>query len=227
MYKLGRRSRHHKLLIGAFLMLFVLFSSYGSYKLLNLKTAPRETISNTAPTVQHYSATTTNKMHVDQPLFTANLPYGWKFISHQTAPYNVYNYQSPTPGTQLLSVYIDTLPLTMAVNRVLSVQAQGDQIGHDTVSDNCVNFLTPSALNTPQAQTQKVVDARWQSVEFNCDVGNVVRDVVGTSSSGAINKVILTGSTVGPHALFFTFTDNNGTPDYTVFYGILDSFKLK
>lgn len=226
MYQLGRRSRHHKLLLAAFAGIVLLSVGFGTFKLINLKTAPDAHIINSPPVITPYDPMGSAKVHIDETLFRMDLPTGWKAKGRTADIYAGYSFQSPNPGTQLLTVYIDNLPTSLAVNRVLAVQAQGSQIGHDTVSDNCVNFLPPSSLNTPQAKTQKVVNAKWQNVEFYCDVGNYQRDVVGTSSAEGINRIDLQGAT-SRHSLFFAFTDNGASPDYAVFYSILDNFALK
>jgi hypothetical protein len=69
--------------------------------------------------------------------------------------------------------------------------------------------------------------AKWSGINFLCDLGNYLRDVVGTSSPEGINSVTLTGNTTGKHTLFFMYTDNTPSPDYSTFINALKSFQLK
>ncbi|MFA5004417.1 MAG: hypothetical protein WC498_04045 [Candidatus Saccharimonadales bacterium] len=227
MYQLGKRARHHQLLIVAGVLLVLGGISFGTYKLLHLTLSPLETITNPPASTTPYSPEKLANSFVNETYFTTQLPFGWKRVSFQTSPNIMYTYQGGKANTQILSIYIDNLPTTLAVNRVLPLEVQGGRLVHGTLSDNCVDFLSPSILNTPQAQTKKVVDAKWQNVEFYCDIGNFQRNVTGTSSEAGINKLVLGGSTTGAHNVFFTYTDNGSSPDYSVFYSVLDSFKLK
>lgn len=72
------------------------------------------------------------------------------------------------------------------------------------------------------------VPAKWDGVDFLCDMDSKFRNVVGSSSPGNINKVTLTSQTsFTPHSFFFVYEDNNYNPEYTIFYEMLDSFKVK
>jgi kynureninase len=54
------------------------------------------------------------------------------------------------------------------------------------------------------------------------------RNVVGTSSPGNINKVTLTNlNSASRHDFFIVYEDNNYNPDYSIFYGMLESFAVK
>jgi hypothetical protein len=151
------------------------------------------------------------------------LPSDWKFISHQTSVYDIYTWHNTKtdPGVEQLQVYFDTIPPSLGVNRVLPVQANADELTPTTVSDTCANFTgnkVPGSAKTP---------AKWDGINFLCDLANYERDVVGTSSSAGINTVTLTGPATGAHKLFFTYTDNGATPDFTIFTNAIQSFRLK
>ncbi|MEO6760784.1 MAG: hypothetical protein ABI220_00190 [Candidatus Saccharimonadales bacterium] len=226
LYHLGKKSRHHRIIevvIGLLLLIAIIF---GVYKLLNLSISPAENITNPPPVTKAFVPDSAPQKHIDEPLFTVDLPNDWSLKSHVTTTYNVYKFQGSKPATRLMSIYIDGLPPKFAVNRLLPVQAIGNRLDHGTVSDNCLDFVSPSAVNTQQSQQTKIVDAKWQNAEFYCDIGNYERDVIGTSSTEAINQVTLTGSS-SKHTLFFAYTDNGINPNYSIFYGILESFRLK
>lgn len=228
MYQLGRRPRHHTIILALLVVAGLVLIGFVIIWLLHVWRNPDAAIQNPPAAIsRYYNPAGGSTQPVNEALFSMELPTGWKKLpADPSNPYNPLRFQS-AQGTQQLNIYIDHIPTTLAVNRVLAVQAQGNSIGHDTVSDNCTNFLTPSTLQLPQVQASKVAEAMWQGVEFYCDIGNYERNVTGTSSPEGINTLSLGGPTVGTHRLFFTFTDNEITPQYTVFYGILDSFTLK
>jgi hypothetical protein len=228
MYQLGKRPRHHTIIILVVVGVAVVAAGFLIAWLLHIWRSPAADIQNpTSASVEHYNPAGSEQQRIDKSIFSMDVPVGWKELPvDPTDPYQPLRFQSKE-GTQRLDVYVDNIPPKLAVNRVLAVQPQGNGIGHDTVSDNCMNFLPPNTLAQPQVQASKVAEAKWQNVEFYCDVGNYERNVTGTSSPAGINMLSLSGSTAGSHQLFFTFTNNNITPQYTVLYGILDSFTLK
>jgi len=137
-------------------------------------------------------------------------------------PHPNYSWQGTNKNnTRWLNVYMDTIPASLAVNRVLPVMGNGAALSLPTnVSDNCTTFT--GASNS----TQLSVTAKWQGITFLCDTGNYVRDVVGTSSLEGVNTVSLSTTTSGNHHFFFTYTDNSSSPDYTIFTNALKSFRL-
>ncbi len=233
MYRLGKRKQPSKKpyiisgLLG--LVLLVAGSVYGFHRWAAGSTAD---ITNAPPVVGFVNAGSDGQAHLDEGLFTLDLPTGWKLVSHETPPasrYNLYNFQGSTgdSGTRLISIYQDQIPTSLPVNRVISVQPQGSRVSHGTVSDNCINFASDASRSTTQAVTQHIAQLKWDGVDFLCDLGSYDRNVTGTSAEGSINSVTLTSPTSGSHKFFFVYTDTNLNPDYTTIYGALDSFRLK
>lgn len=161
-------------------------------------------------------------LRFDEEAFAFSLPKEWKKIGQQsTGPYRKYSYQSGLKNAEnrYLDVYIDALPLNMAVNKAVAVRSEGSTLSHGTVSDNCTEFTTKgSALIAP---------AKWDGVDFLCDMDATGRNVIGTSAAGSINKVELTNAGFTKHMFFFVYTDHNFNPDYGIFYDFLDSFSVK
>lgn len=161
----------------------------------------------------------------DEGVFTFSLPADWvyKGQQRQTSPYAPYLFENTktNPGVEQLEVYVDVIPTTLGVNRVLPVQGEGARVVPTTISDNCADFTgnkVPGSTSTP---------AKWDGFNFLCDLGNYERDVVGTSSSDGVDVVKLIGPTTGAHSLFFTYTDNGSTPNFNIFTDALTSFRLK
>ena len=226
MYRVDRRIHRHKrarrnLMIG----LVLLLSAIIVYGLLHLRVAPRQNIRNSTEVRSNFAAATQTKVDIDKPLFTLELPSGWKERGPEPAviPAGAYTFQSSTKPSQLLSIYIDAIPVDMAVNHAVVVSGQGDGIVHDIVSGNCTTFTDASKTDP----TTKIAQARWQNTNFLCDMGNYNRGVVGTQSPEGINQVMVTGPRRGAHKVFFRYTDNSVSPDYSTLYRILGSFHMK
>lgn len=158
----------------------------------------------------------------NEGIFSISLPKSWVQTKPVTSNYNIYSWQSVGSGTQVLDIYQDTIPVNFSVNRELAVQSEGNKIALvGSASDNCADFTkmsSVSATGTP---------AKWQGINFLCDLGNYERDVVGIGSSDGLNTVSLKGAINGKHQFFFTYTNNSVNPDFTIFYKALTSFYLK
>lgn len=233
MYRLGKRKqRSKKPYIISGLIGFALVVASGLYGFRAWDTRSHADINNSPPVVRFVNAGATGQTHINEDVFTLDLPAGWKLVDHQAQPaakYNQYNFQGsgPDAGTRLISVYQDQIPTDMPVNRLVSVQSEGSRLSHGTVSDNCINFASDASRNTPQAQTQHIAQLKWSGTDFLCDIGSYERNVTGTSAAGSINSVALSSQTSGAHNFFFVYNDTNLNPDYTILYGVLDSFRLK
>ena len=159
-----------------------------------------------------------------EPLFSINLPTDWQPVQPTNMPPQpsyTWHGTSKENSARQLNVFVDKDVGTLAVNRELSVQANGMAVTVlGDVSDNCTTF-TGNATSTHGS-----TPAKWQGIDFLCDSGNYERDVVGIASPDGLNTVILTGSS-GNHHLFFTYVDNSASPDYSIFTNALRSLKLK
>jgi len=161
---------------------------------------------------------------LQEPLFSVSLPVDWVKRANKDIPAPTYSWVGTAKDdvARWLNIYIDTIPSALAVNRMLPVAANGASLSLlANVSDNCTTFT--GANDSKQIS----LPAKWQGITFLCDTGNYIRDVVGTSSAEGINTVTLTGATHGRHRLFFTYTDNSPSPDYSIFTDALSSFRLK
>lgn len=225
MYRLGRQAHRHRrgqrIAVGVFVVIIVVGLIYW---LTNLRIAPTQQIKNAPSVSTGYNASGTTKVAIDKPEFTMELPGGWKerqVIASPTGP--KYTFASPSSQSQVFDFYIDNPPTGMALNRAIAVDAQGNGLVYDRVSENCITFTDPKNKN---AQTGNA-PARWQETDFICDMGNSSRAVVGTISKDGINQVAVTGETIGNRRIFITYTDNSISPNYTTLYDILGSIKFK
>lgn len=159
--------------------------------------------------------------------FSIELPKGWQFMNKYQNIYTIYRFKSTLSGdagNRTLDVYEDSNLPNFAVNRMVPVVAN-EQGGLTTdtslVSDNCSAYTT-GTLSGPSVG--KI--AKWQGIEFLCDMGNTLRNVVGTGSKDGLNTVKIKTATSREHRYFLTYTDNNINPDFSIFTKAINSFKV-
>jgi hypothetical protein len=171
------------------------------------------------------SDSTSSYTTVNEPYYTFQLPNDWKEISSvSNINLNSITWQSFQPDEQgrYLTIYTDPIPATYAVNLELPVISFGSTLKYGNLSENCINFT-----NTGTPRSVVPVLAKWDNVNFYCNVPNYVDDQVGTGTTNSINSVSLTGKDSGTHNYFFLYIDRTADPEYNIFFTILDSFKAK
>lgn len=175
-------------------------------------------------TTRIITAETAAKANFDEAFFSFSLPGDWKRLPPDlSGPYKKYSYQSGLKNAEnrYLQIYADGIPLDKAVNKAVAVRSEGATLTHGEVSTNCTEFTAPAVPK------RLAVPAKWDGVDFLCDMDVTTRNVVGTSSPGAINRVELTNVGFTKHNFFFVYEDNNNTPEYNIFYDMLESFTVK
>jgi hypothetical protein len=144
-------------------------------------------------------------------------------VSDSPAPAGSWKGDSGEDAARRLDVYVGAVPAALAINRLLPVAANDGRLDiTGTVSDNCVNFTDKTA----RAIATGIASAKWDGVNFICDMGNYERDVVAIGSEQGINTVTLIGASAGRQQVLLVYTDNNANPDYNIFNTIVRSFRL-
>lgn len=174
-----------------------------------------------------------NSLHgyrVEEPFFSMQLPSDWK----ETSRRNQNGEQSITwqatkkyQDDRWLKVYIDSVPQELPVNRLLPVTVQGNSLSAGDISDNCATFTGGGTLDTSKAFLLKPTLAKWQGVDFICNLPNVVENQVGIGATGGVNQIVVTGETKGTHRYFFLYTDHNIQPNYTIPTDAMNTFRAK
>ena len=225
MYHVDRRlHKHQKLRKRIVWLLVLLLVGLGMYGMFHLKITPHQNIYNSPPSSSAYQIQTQEKVTIDKPELTLELPRGWTEESIPKTPTSPrYSLRSPSADARLLQIYIDNPPQSFGLNKAIVVSASGTGVIHNTVSDNCTTYTDISKRDPVTG----FATAKWQGIDFYCDVANSSRAVVGTVSTDGFNYFNATGPTFGTHKVFITYTDNNISPDYSVFYAILDSLHFK
>lgn len=180
--------------------------------------------------------------HFDEPTFSFDLPRDWEATSLLNAPAGSRSWHNTadSKGVRLITLFVDTIPPNFAINRVVAIQPMEDHLTVlGEVSDNCTNFTDASKQPANTNMTNGIAasvatgtatgssTAKWQGVNFVCDIGNYLRNVVGTGTAGSLNVTKLTGPVAGTHSVFWTYTDNSASPNFDIFTAMLQSFKLK
>jgi hypothetical protein len=225
MYKLGHRSSHKHKLYATLILLFaglIIAGIWGA----NTYLKPDTTLGTSEGVIRHVDVVTPPTKEVSNSIFSMNIPKSWHATTSQLIPAPQYAWRGAgTEGSpRSLEIYVDAIPATMAVNRLLPLRANGSKVVvGDDLSDNCVNFT--DAVQTDR-RTGKIL-AKWSGVNFYCDAANSARNLVGTGTPEAINSVELRGPLAGKHRFFFIYTDHSAEPDYTIFTDMLKSFQVK
>ena len=216
-----RRRRHVVAIVSLLLIVLAGVGAYG-YHYFMQDTAT--VIQNSAGTTKQAVIPDNQIKHFDQGGFSFDLPSDWALTKHDSALYDLYSFKATVTNAdnRYLDIYVDKIPLKLAVNKEVALRSQGDVLSHGEVSENCLTFAgtttTSSALTIPTT---------WQGVNFLCDNDNKTRNVVGTGSPNSVNAITLKGQSGASHQFFYVYTDNNYTPDYAIFYHMLESFVVK
>lgn len=220
--KLSHKIRHTIITI-VLTLLIVGGGVYGYIFLMQDTQASIQVVNNGGGTTKTVQSVTPQNVRMDEAAFFFELPGDWKKTGEiTTGPHHKFSYQATlkNASNRYLDIYMDSLPTTMAVNKAVAVRSEGDHLSHGVVSDNCTTF-------TSQTLSALAVPAKWDGVDFLCDMDVKTRNVIGTSSIGNVNKVELTNVGFTKHSFFFVYTDHNYNPEYSIFYDVLDSFTLK
>lgn len=181
-----------------------------------------------AKTVSHKLTGTSATQTFTEGIFTIALPKGWTYLGEQKDVYDIFHFKGPKDpdnGNRLLDVYQDSSLPRFAINRMVPVEATDDgglTADSTEVSDNCTAYTTGSAADSATGAEL----AKWQGIDFLCDMANSLRNVVGTGSTDGLNTVAVKTQTSTLHHYFFTYTENNDKADYNIFVAALNSFKL-
>ena len=162
--------------------------------------------------------------HYNEGDFTIDIPAEWTAAPRPPYTYQSFTWRNTDKANAIeIEIYEDTIPANFAVNRALIVHGETTHLElTGQASDNCVKYTKDLTSN----QAELGVPAKWQNVDFFCNRNTSTRDIIGTSSSDGINTVLLRSSGGAPHKFFFTYTDNQINPDYTVFYNALATFSM-
>lgn len=224
----GRRRRTRVLIVLAVsLVILGIGGGIIGYDLYKNRNKP---VSGAGRTVAQALDENVNKLSIDEPTFTMELPGDWKELERHSSNLThsiTWRSTQKNGDNRLLQLHIDIIPATKSVNRLLPVAAVGNGLTtNGDVSENCASFTKGGSFNTSEAQKQVDTPAKYQTIDFICDLPRVTDNEVGTGSKDGINMVKVKGAK-GEHKYFFVYTDHNIQPDYTILTNAIRSFKAK
>lgn len=231
MYRLGRHSKkkakkHLWLVILA--VLLVPFAAGGYFIVKLMKDGETKPTTPLAITREYAVEEVDDRKVFDQDGFSIKLPPDWIMKGHNTRPHNIYAFKATKKNAdqRTLEVFVDRFDAEKAFNRLLPVSVEGNKIiVTGSVSENCVTF-TGAQPNTPDPKVSWL-PAKWQGVDFRCDMANRVRNVVGVGTPGGKPGITLSGPRTGSHTFFFVYIDHNINPDYQILEDALASLEVK
>jgi len=182
---------------------------------------------NAAPIITDVNDDQTQKLHVDERLFSLDLPLDWKLQTKDTIPFVYWTWVSTKKNAdnRTLILYVDGSPPNQAVNQLLPLlKSTESSFNVGSLSNQCNDF-TPAAQAA--AKANQTVPSRWQGVNFICDAANPINQAIGTGSMDGLNMIRLTGASGGTHTYFFLYLDHNIHPDSSILTDALTSFKVK
>lgn len=228
-YRANKRpkTKKRRRLMRLIIFLIVMALAVAGYITVKNMLKPQTVIKQSRATERKVTYDDAKTKRYELPDFTINIPVAWTQLARPAGPYQSYSWQTSSAGSngQLIEIFEDTIPPNYGFNRALIVSGQDDHLNIEgTASDNCSKY-TKKQASTP-GQISSI--AKWQGVDFLCDLGNTTRDVIGTSSTDGLNFVILNNTSTGAaHKFLFSYTNHGLNPDYNVFYQALQSLKMQ
>ena len=232
-YKYGRRPGRRRRTRVAIVLLISLsiVGAIGTLVYMDIKKSNKDTaVTGTGRTVAQSVDSNQDVVRVDEPTFTMELPGTWKQVARKTTQTeNSITWQGSKKGedNRKLTLYIDVIPATLAINKLLPVTANGENLDYGDVSDNCATFTQKGTLDAGRAVNNRDSPAKYKEIDFICDLAQVVQNKTGTGSTDGVNMIYVTGPTKGKHKYFFLFDDQNIQPNQAILNNAIKSFKAK
>lgn len=220
-----QRARRRKQRLRVVMVLLVVVAALGYAAARFIAADTQMQLTTSAGTTKTFQGTQEANQRFDEATFSLSLPADWQKTTPEQTIYAGLKYKSTKKqaDNRFLTVYVDRIPADRAVNKVLAVREATGKLTPGTVSEQCSDF--PEVQKTGVGKL--AVQASWDGVPFVCDLDAITRNVVGTSSPGAVNAFTLTGPKAGTHRYFFVYEDNNYTPEYNILYTALKTFQAK
>jgi hypothetical protein len=212
-----QRMRHRLVWIVIILVIAVVI-----FIISNLRLAPKQELHSSPSLSRKSNIAIQKRITITKPELTTTLAPTWKetsVVQTSTAPRYTF---TDTANSRVIEFYIDNPPVHLGINQAIVVSGIGEKLAYESVSGNCVTFTDVSKAD-PQ---NGLARAKWQEVEFLCDVANRLRAVVGTISKDGTNQFHVQTPTGLSRKVFISYSDNNINPDYNEFYEILRSTRF-
>ena len=222
---------HHYKFIVIIIVAIIIILGIVAAVYFDMKNSGSKTVKGPGNTVGQVLGNSIDRLIVDEDLFTMELPGHWKELSRtKTVNENSIKWIATKPGddNRSLTLYIDLVPPNRtAINRLLPVKAEGQKLIYGEISENCASYTGGGTFDNSKAIHKEETPAKWQGVDFICNLPRVVDNETGTGSTDGLNTVFVTGPKGGRHRYFFVYTDRNVQPKGGVLLDAIDSFRAK
>jgi hypothetical protein len=160
--------------------------------------------------------------------FKISLPATWAELGRQNPfAYEVYyEFQNTQKDyeNRWLRVYVDVIPATQAVTKILPVAAANNRLVPEQISDNCRTF-NGAPVGSGQTISQTWL-ANWQGIDFYCNM-NSAEYFIGTASPDEGYGVTLNNLDGSQHRYFIAYIDHNNNPDYNFLIDVVNTFETR
>ena len=237
MYTVHQRIRKKSKVPAFFAVLFVIAFATGAWYWLNRDAANDSNISNSGTEFTSYydGRNGAAKKSIEEKLYRFSLPEDWKEVSRTSNGIQFIEWRSTKKDStaRSLKLYMDSVPPginggVFAVNKLVPIQIVNNRILPGQVSGQCNEFNTVKYQGGPKASKAiESAPAKWQEANFTCDLGNYLRNVIGTAVVGGDYKTSLVSKDGAKHTFFFVYTDHTINPDVQIMTQALQSFEMK
>lgn len=160
---------------------------------------------------------------INEEFFSMTLPEGWRETSRSNTKKErsiTWQASSAPQGSGQLKLYIDTIPTSMAVTKLLPLTVAEGGLASGQISSDC------GGLKGAKPKREKPQQLTWKSVKFLCDVPGA-QAKIGTGTKGAINTTTVPGKQGGKHKYFFVYSDESAQSDSRALIAAISSFQAK
>lgn len=223
---------HHYKVLGIFLAIFIVMAIIGGFIFADIKrSSGPEVVEGPGKSVSQVLSDSIQKLTIDESTFYMELPGDWKEITRvNNKVENSISWRSTKKGEEnrILTLYIDLAPPNKPLNRLLPVKAEGGRmIITGDISENCASFTGGGTFDVSKAIHLPPSPAKWQKVDFLCNLPRVTDNEVGTGSTDGLNTTFVTGKIKGKHNYFFVYADRNIQAKNGILIDAIESFKAK
>jgi hypothetical protein len=224
----GRRRRTRIFIV--VMIALIIFGAVAAVVFADIHSRGNQQVQGISRTIVQAQDDSVDKLTVDAPTYTMELPGDWREVAHRNdVNEHSTTWQSSKKGDEnrSLKLYVDTIPAAKSINQLLPVTVLGAMLSPGDPSENCATFTKGGSLDVSQALHAVDTPAKYQSVDFICDLRRVNDQEMGSGSTAGINTVVVTGPQQGTHKYFFLYSDHNIQPNATIFSNAIKSFRAK
>ena len=165
---------------------------------------------------------------VDNEYYQMKIPTDWKKINNPEVIVNGTKYYPEryqgVEGEHVgrrLDVYREEIPYQLGIDKVVKVSAVGSEIVTVKTSPQCYKFT-----DFPYVESGDDHPSEWEGIPFMC-MSSQITNVLGAIEFTQRDGVVLDSPNYGTQKYFLVYMDHGSRLDNSIFYNILESFRVK